>query len=328
MIDLYLQRQIIVDTFLHHIDPISVPAITMCIHSHIRNTTAMDESCSYHSAFLDQVIPFEETVDLVRLNTVMVKNETKMAAAETLKYFATHFVRTYKTACFACFHLEYNKYNGHVKMTNFDRALSQIQQVLFVVRLVSTFTDMYIVLSVEDQLLPLLESRLVEFSSASGLYSYRWRKITLLPPPFATNCFDHLKWGFSSTRQCATRCMNISTVDKVVEKYGANDAGIKMENPWDKNITERFVYCRDICSRPNCVIEDYKMVKMFKQRSYETSVIITYPLDDDFVAIYKEKLTFIEFTGLIGTVFGLWLGLSVSSLYRLTVRNNAYHRQA
>ncbi|KAI1304139.1 hypothetical protein HDE_01913 [Halotydeus destructor] len=212
--------------------------------------------------------------------------------------------------------MKYNMFNSYVKMTRFDKALSNEIQFLTAFHIHEKYSlrDMYVVLSAEDHLLPFLESKIVKITNSTGLFSYRWKKITLLPPPFVTNCLDYARLGFSSRRQCATRCMNISTYDQVVERDGVSLNESELDEQWDINYDDRLAYCKKLCSRPNCVIEEYKMVEMLKEQSQITVVLITYPLDDDFVAIYKEKLTFIEFTGLFGSVFGLWLGLSVLSL--------------
>ncbi|KAI1304239.1 1-phosphatidylinositol 4,5-bisphosphate phosphodiesterase beta-4 [Halotydeus destructor] len=285
----------------HPDDNVTKSTLGVKSKDHVKEDTDTDMFCSNHSAFISNIIPFEETLRWLEMNTATEIN----------------YVRQFKTGCWACFHIQYNKYSRYLQMTSFDRFVSPSIKfpIVFSVEQNASEKEIFISLSVEDQLLPFSESKEVSISSSLGLYSYRRTKITLLPPPFATDCIDYATLRIVSARQCANKCMNVTTFDRVVEKNGAQDKERGID--WERNMEseERKAYCRAICSRPNCVIEDYEIVELMKESFIRSLVCITYPVDADFIVVYKERLTFTEFTGLIATAFGLWLGLSVLSLY-------------
>ncbi|KAI1293646.1 hypothetical protein HDE_06456 [Halotydeus destructor] len=331
MTNLYLEREMIVDTSFHQTDPIHTPAVTVCLEDHVTNITVIDqEMCSDHTAFLEHIIPFEDTFFKLDLYSTAAGEMMSLNGTEILASFSERYVRTYKSACNACFHIKYNQYMNYTNLTNFDIALSSTIKYLIGIYIYPNHSKeiTYVVLSAENQLMPSLESKAYPVASSKGMYSYSRKKITLLPPPFATGCYDYTGHNLFSVRQCATRCMNLTTLDVVIELDGDEDEPDYETLGMDE--AEQLAYCKEKCSRPTCVTEDYKMVEMWKEQSNETMVYISFPLSADFIVLYKEKLTFTEFTGLIGTVFGLWLGLSVLSLFHIvekTLRNLIRHER-
>ncbi|KAI1283792.1 hypothetical protein HDE_12581 [Halotydeus destructor] len=154
------------------------------------------------------------------------------------------------------------------------------------------------------------------------LHSYGRQKIELLPPPYVTKCYDHSQNGHSSRDLCYKRCK----LQFYLKRYNQ----IPCKVPYD--LVDDIAYydingsrddqpigeCLDKCSQIHCNLINYEHTLMFKKNiGGRTSVDLALNGDAEILVIYKPYVTFMEFFAMVGSVLGVWLGLSSLSFVHI-----------
>ena len=156
-----------------------------------------------------------------------------------------------------------------------------------------------------------------------NLLTYNKQENKLLPYPYSTNCKNYETLGHFSRNDCIRKCRINMTLEKCgvlpvfvnvfeyeYERYAKN------ESEYNCTIKNNFdIECYNRCPFEDC-INDYYIPKIVLSRSdnYESGIGISPPSEPEIIYEYNPKIETIEFLCYIGSILGLWFGLSIKSI--------------
>jgi len=153
---------------------------------------------------------------------------------------------------------------------------------------------------------------------------YLRKEMNLLPPPFATRCRDYAGQGLNSQEDCLRECLlrkSLKTNHSIPSGYPYTKVDdIKMSIPSGTDsltLDENFDHdCESQCNQIACRIVTYRTRKMGLIATAEktTALAIQLPAESGTRVNYRPKMTLTEYGALLGSIFGVWLGLSFFSL--------------
>ena len=148
-------------------------------------------------------------------------------------------------------------------------------------------------------------------------------QFNLLKSPYATNCSDYREIGYPSQFSCLTQC--------ILAKAIRNGTGLPIGIPYEKADDYRFnvrhrlhdlqldayedIECNRKCANVACHIVYYetKIMSRVNVRN-QTGISLYLPSKPPLFVNYKPLLEMTEFLTLLGSVLGLWFGISAFSL--------------
>lgn len=142
--------------------------------------------------------------------------------------------------------------------------------------------------------------------------SYQKQELNLLPPPYTTKCYDYLKHGIRSQRECFSKFERIYASRKGWALEGFVPVTEEEDILRDFWPGEPSQWSRSHCSKTSCQLEQYYVQDSIKPRDNPNKTLISlmFPENGELIVNYKPQFSLWEFLTLFGSVFSLWLGLN------------------
>lgn len=294
----------------------------------------------FFSKVMDDNIYFKEFI-FVQPDGTTVHFDTK---EEKLSFLSRTTTR-YKFDSFLCLHINFRLLaNG-----NYTRSImrNSVAPVVFTVSLNDSFREK----SMRELAWFMSEPGHLPMSVASlmpGHIPGKWRsnafqrrESNLLQYPFKTACRDYQAEKLVSQEQCIRYCLVNAEPDKPLlhgdcvsvngQQLTHDLLGIPYSRVDDRLFepSDLFTYnelqhplvkrCNSECSQIGCRLVTYFSYSVTEVNwiDQSTAVGIQLPVEPDLIVNYKPKLTVSEYAALLGSIFGLWLGMSMFSLVDL-----------
>lgn len=230
--EVYLKHDVIAEALFFPTDPIKPPMVTLCVKRE-QNTSLLLDSRDVFAANVNfsQIVPDfrfkhpelgyvyvkKKTIPKIKFTTFMLMNQ--MCYAIDLDKIAIYFNRTY--------------------VYTFIEARAASHQILFRIELHSKFCE-----TTSSCTATLGEPGNFAIKEVGGIpiepnssvtIFYEKQELSLMPPPYTTDCFDYSLVGAKNQDDCILKCIKREslTIKNLAEEY----LNVKVENSRHHNIT-------------------------------------------------------------------------------------------
>lgn len=332
MTQLYLRWEITPEYVHYPTDPILVPAVTFCFEKQFRESCLERECDKYLNTsriFFENAFNFEDF--FIRVAYVKPDSTEHIFEWGAVKQFASFATTRYKHDARTCFHVEFAKYlNGshYTQMTERNMLVPYLfSAVLAPIHAELSDIMLLVFLSEPGHLPDSIKYATNGFKHERiQLIDYHRTELNLLKPPFRTNCRNYSDTGFLSQRDCLRRC----AINESLAKDGRLPPRVAYTSVDDipfagteSNNTHLYSdECESKCKQIDCKIVRYAGIQKISLRYDDLPVTVwalQLPNEPDIVVNYKPLMLFAEYLAMMASILGLWLGLSVYSLFEIIV---------
>lgn len=333
MTQLYLKWSINAEVLQYPMEFYKTPAITFCfiMYSAFKEKCDSVENCQKYMtnsrAYFENTVQFEDVMDIIMYVDAEV-HPTQLISREEIQAFARRTTSRYKVDLHTCYHVDFNiALNGSLHS---QRTLRNLRFPWIIGFLLNenfrnlTNTDSLVFLT-ESGKLPdsiILASPEGFEKDRTLLVEYKRTELNLLEPPYTTNCRDYSKSGFKSQVDCLQRC---SAKESITQQ-----GGLPHHIPIVEGVNEPFApyqaknfdvfskECDRQCKQNDCRLEFYEsqLSIAVEQSNMDWTVYsLRLPRVPDVIINYEPLMLFAEYLAMMASILGLWLGLSVYSMF-------------
>lgn len=320
--EMYSHYEVYAETWIFPTDPIVPPMVTICIEPppFASNGSLYWLTEMTSRQFFESVQSFKKIAPLVEVKQPkLMRGPMKFSISKNHSSWTTfkRSLTTFKFAKSVCHSTDWNKlFESYLLQVHSQTSVSPQLLKINLNLTKMNVTSILVKLSASDDFYigsdSLIERDTKVYGSNNVLF-YRKTVVDLLPYPYPTNCYDYRKNGISSQRMCLQKCSiaeNIYTFMRIplLTSYLKHD-NVKFSS---KPSLGESLDCLKKCSKLACRMEEYSS-RITKKKNWSNIYVVALdlPREGDMKLVYKAKLTFWEFSVLLGSVFSLWFGLSV-----------------
>ncbi|KAI1295462.1 hypothetical protein HDE_05612 [Halotydeus destructor] len=303
-------------------DQISTPAITLCFRLPFREKFPRN-SCPYLGTsriFRENALSYTHIIDHM---TVLFP--TGMFLTYENNFLEVLFNATttaYRYNDKICYNMAISKL---AKNLSYNRTLFEhfVLPVIVKIKLDSNHsirTETY--LNADNEYVSGIDGMFSGFEeNTDNTYSYKKLTLNLMAAPYKTKCRKYSLDNIGSQDECYKSCKirhfikEKNRIPKNVPYSEISDIKYIAMTEDISNTDKMVPVCHQQCLQPDCNIIIFSHVLM-QSISVSSGRILSIALssEPELDITYIENTSLIEFITLMGSIFGLWLGLSISSL--------------
>lgn len=328
MTHLFCSHEMNVETLFLPEDPVIPATILLCAINAFKvpcDPSACEANALTSRSLIESSYGFEELVDQIMI--ISPSNVLDHLDGENLKAFYQKMVKRIRIEKYLCYSINMSAHFGDEQFRVASvkkRNIPFVAGLTFNSEILEKTKDMEICALLEDskQIGYRLKGRLQKpMPGYTVAASYKRREMHLLPPPFKTNCRDYDEHGFLDEDACMRNC----SLQYIIKKKLKVTASVAYEEVDDREFDSmpgqfQVAYndsCERSCSDLPCTVVEIlgQEVGHRKNPDNSTMVAVILPTDPFEQITYSQKMSMIEYLAFIGSILGLYLGLSALGLF-------------